>query len=60
MALGAGNGRLQHDVVVVGYEADHVLLHDPSEGRDRRLRKDEFDRRWSAASRWSLLVLPKP
>lgn len=60
VALGAGNGRLHHDVVVVGYEANHVLLHDPSEGRDRRLRKGEFDRRWSASSRWSLLVLPKP
>jgi ABC-type bacteriocin/lantibiotic exporter with double-glycine peptidase domain len=60
VTLGAGDGRLHHDVVVVGLEDDHVLLHDPSAGRDRRLRKDEFERRWSAASHGSLLVLPRP
>jgi ABC-type bacteriocin/lantibiotic exporter with double-glycine peptidase domain len=60
VALGAGSGRLQHDVVVVGIEAGHVLLHDPSEGRDRRVRTREFERRWSATGHWSLLVLPRP
>ena len=55
----AARGGLHHDVVVVGFEDGRVLMHDPAEGRDRSMRESEFDRRWSAASRWSLLVLPR-
>jgi ABC-type bacteriocin/lantibiotic exporter with double-glycine peptidase domain len=58
VALGA-RGELLHDVVVVGFEDGRVLVHDPAEGRDRSLREGEFERRWSASSRWSLLVLPR-
>jgi hypothetical protein len=36
-----------------------VLVNDPFEGRERRLARAVFERRWRAASRWSLLVLPR-
>jgi len=58
VALG-DSSRLRHDVVVVGFEDGRVLVHDPAEGRDRRMREGEFERRWNAAARWSLLVLPR-
>ena len=53
---------LDHDVVVTGYDwaRDEVALHDPALGRDRRVAMVEFEKRWSGAGHWTLLVLPAP
>jgi ABC-type bacteriocin/lantibiotic exporter with double-glycine peptidase domain len=61
VALSAGRGRL-HDVVITGFDDEkaEVLLHDPSEGRDRRLPEKAFLKRWRTSGHWSLLVLPRP
>ena len=60
VALRVGRG-LDHDVVVtaMGPEGD-VTLHDPALGRDRRLTRADFEKRWRGASHWALLVLPRP
>ncbi len=55
-ALGARGG-LHHDVVVVGFEEGRVLLHDPSEGRDRSMRESDVR---SALERRVALVAPRP
>jgi ABC-type bacteriocin/lantibiotic exporter with double-glycine peptidase domain len=59
VALATGRG-LHHDVVVTGFDdaAREVVLHDPSEGRDRRLAVTAFEKRWRQAKHWALLVLP--
>lgn len=60
VALRVGGG-LDHDVVVTGMDPEGgFTMHDPAVGRDRRLSKAEFERRWSGTSHWALLVLPKP
>ena len=60
VALRLGRG-LDHDVVVtgIGPEGD-VTLHDPALGRDRHMAKADFEKGWSGASHWALLVLPRP
>lgn len=50
----------EHYVVVAGIEGDHsvILVNDPAE---RKLLKEEwssFERQWSAAGKWTLLVVP--
>lgn len=50
--------RVYHYVVIVGLTADHVVLHDPARAPFRTVARDDFERRWSAAGRWMLLVLP--
>jgi cellulose synthase operon protein C len=59
VALATGRG-LHHDVVVTGFDdaTREVVLHDPSEGRDRRLAAAAFEKRWGQAQHWALLVLP--
>jgi ABC-type bacteriocin/lantibiotic exporter with double-glycine peptidase domain len=59
VALATGRG-LHHDVVVTGFDdtTHEVVLHDPSEGRDRRLATKAFEKRWGQAQHWALLVLP--
>jgi hypothetical protein len=47
-----------HYVVVVGWTGTEVILHDPARRPFERLPLDEFDRRWAAAGRWMLLVVP--
>ncbi len=59
VTLDAGRGRF-HDVVVVGLDATHAIVHDPAEGAGRRLALDEFEKRWSRAGHYALLVLPAP
>lgn len=60
VALHVGKG-LDHDVVVTGLGPDgDVTLHDPALGRDRRLSRIEFEKRWSGTAHWALLVLPRP
>ena len=57
-----GNGRaggLRHYVVVVGVSPDQVALHDPAAGQLRLLRRGDFEERWAAAGRWTLLAVPR-
>jgi ABC-type bacteriocin/lantibiotic exporter with double-glycine peptidase domain len=60
VALSEGRGRF-HDVVVTGFDADRdeVVVNDPAAGRDRRLARGPFERRWREAGHVTLLVLPK-
>jgi ABC-type bacteriocin/lantibiotic exporter with double-glycine peptidase domain len=48
-----------HDVVVLGFEGDAVLVNDPDAGPGRAVPKDVFEKRWAGAGHWTLLVLPE-
>lgn len=52
------HGDLYHYVVVVGVDADTVLVHDPSWGPSRAWRAPDFERAWRAAGFWSLVIEP--
>src|SRR5439155_4085724 len=47
-----------HYVVVVGVDDDAVSVHDPTWGPAHRIALAEFNRRWLAASFWTLRVMP--
>jgi hypothetical protein len=47
-----------HYVVVTGIRSDGVIVHDPSWGPSRVIGEDAFQRAWSQARYWSLLILP--
>ena len=47
-----------HYVVLVGSTDQVVVVHDPARAPFRVLSWTEFDRAWSGAGRWSMLVLP--
>jgi hypothetical protein len=47
-----------HYVVVVARTADGVVFHDPARAPFRVASQTDFDRRWSAAGRWLLVVTP--
>ena len=49
-----------HDVVVVGFDEEVVVVHDPAEGAARRVAARVFEERWAGASHWTLLVMPAP
>jgi ABC-type bacteriocin/lantibiotic exporter with double-glycine peptidase domain len=49
-----------HDVVVVGFQGDDVVVNDPDAGPARAVSKESFEKRWAAAGHWTLLVLPEP
>jgi ABC-type bacteriocin/lantibiotic exporter with double-glycine peptidase domain len=53
-------GERYHYVVVVGFTAEEIVVHDPARGPSRRIKVDRFVRDWNAAGSWSLLILPKP
>jgi tetratricopeptide (TPR) repeat protein len=55
VAWDMGRGRF-HDVVVVGFEGDDVVVNDPARGPSRREDAQTFERRWSGAGHWTLLV----
>lgn len=59
VAWGLGRGRF-HNVVVVGFEGDDPVVHDPARGSARRIARARFDELWAAAEYWSLLVAPSP
>lgn len=50
--------RTYHYVVIVGSTDHEVVLHDPARAPFRVLRWAEFDRAWTAAGRWMMMVLP--
>jgi hypothetical protein len=58
VVLLAERRKLYHYVVVVGIAGNTVVVHDPSRGPSRVLAEAEFERRWSAAQHWSLVILP--
>jgi hypothetical protein len=47
-----------HYVVVVGWHERAVVLHDPARTPYVLMRPAEFERRWAAADRWMLAVVP--
>jgi ABC-type bacteriocin/lantibiotic exporter with double-glycine peptidase domain len=49
---------LYHYVVVTGVRADAIVVHDPAWGPSRTIRAAEFERAWTAARSWSLVILP--
>ena len=55
VAWNMGRGRY-HDVVVVGVEGDAVIVNDPARGPMRREDLRRFEKRWSGAGHWTLLV----
>jgi hypothetical protein len=52
-------GNLYHYLVVVGISGGDVVVHDPSWGPFRVISVADFERRWSAAHHWSLVILPE-
>ncbi|HSD27948.1 MAG TPA: cysteine peptidase family C39 domain-containing protein [Vicinamibacteria bacterium] len=56
----AGDGPAGHYVVLLAWANGRVLLHDPAVGPFRVVPEEEWIRRWNAAERWTLLVLPGP
>ncbi|MBK9169548.1 MAG: C39 family peptidase [Bryobacterales bacterium] len=48
-----------HYVVVAGVQAGAILLHDPARGPLLAVKREAFDRQWSAAGRWLLLAVPR-
>jgi ABC-type bacteriocin/lantibiotic exporter with double-glycine peptidase domain len=59
VAWALGGGRY-HDVVVVGFDRDDPVVHDPARGAARRIARGRFESRWAAAGHWTLLVAPRP
>ncbi len=49
-----------HDVVVVGFDPERkgILVNDPAVGAARLISERDFEKRWSGADHWTLLVLP--
>ena len=55
---GARKGGGNHYVVLLAWANGSVLLHDPALGPFRVISEAEWQRRWDATGRWTLLVLP--
>lgn len=47
-----------HYIVIVGWTGDRVIAHDPADAPFTIMTAADFDRAWTAAGRWVLLVLP--
>jgi hypothetical protein len=58
IALLEDRPRTYHYVVIVALNADGVVFHDPARTPFRVMSATDFERRWSAARRWMLLVTP--
>jgi ABC-type bacteriocin/lantibiotic exporter with double-glycine peptidase domain len=57
VAWDMGRGRF-HNVVVVGFDGEDVVVHDPARGASRTVKGATFEERWSGAGHWTLLVMP--
>ena len=57
VALQPGRGPL-HYVVVTGFDAQHVLLHDPAVRQFVKQRRSTFESQWRRARFWTLLAVP--
>src|SRR5262249_3354369 len=60
IALVESGRRQNHYVVLVGWGAGGVLLHDPAAGPWRVWSEAELQRRWAPTGLLALLVLPPP
>ena len=58
IALIKVGGNRYHYVVIVGWNADLVVFHDPAMAPFASLKASEFLRRWSGADQWAMLVRP--
>jgi len=58
IALLEDRPRTYHYVVVVARNADGVVFHDPARTPFKVMSAADFDKRWSAARRWMLIVTP--
>jgi predicted double-glycine peptidase len=47
-----------HYVVIVAWTSERVIIHDPARAPFRVLSRLEFERAWTAAGDWALLLLP--
>lgn len=45
-----------HYVVIIGWDARAVVLHDPARAPYQVMTVDQFERRWRAADRWMLVI----
>lgn len=57
VAWDMGRGRF-HDVVVIGFDGDDVVVHDPARGASRTVKAHTFEDRWAGAGHWTLLMMP--
>lgn len=57
VAWDMGRGRF-HNVVVVGFEGEDVIVHDPARGASQPVKRAAFEERWAGAGHWTLLVMP--
>jgi hypothetical protein len=48
-----------HYVVIVGWHARAVVLHDPARTPYVLMKPDDFGRRWQATANWMLAVVPR-
>ena len=55
-------GSTLHYVVVIGMEPEKkaILVNDPAGGKFDVLRREVFEKKWSAENNWTLLALPQP
>jgi len=49
-----------HFAVVVGVDATHVWLNDPTRKKANRVKQAEFRSHWELADSWMLLATPRP
>lgn len=47
-----------HYLVVIGTTDTSIVVHDPSRGPSRAIRRDAFDRAWRATGFWALAIRP--
>ena len=57
VAWDMGRGRF-HNVVVVGFDGEDVVVHDPARGASRTVKRQTFENAWAGAGHWTLLVMP--
>jgi len=58
IALIEARPRIYHYVVLVARNDDGVVFHDPARAPFQVMSAADFDRRWSAARRWMLIITP--
>jgi uncharacterized protein YvpB len=47
-----------HYIVIIGATPRALVYHDPARTAFRTISRDEFERRWSTAGHWMMLVVP--
>jgi len=58
VGLRKGRNAAMHFVVVTGAGEEFVWLNDPTRSKPNRLKRSEFEKRWTFADRWMLLAVP--